>query len=120
MVQAFAEVYPAQGAAWCYGADGNRPWLRLFRLVVEGAERPCHQVVPALRELWTPVLFEGPFDEAALRPLARGKEQVSGRELHIREGIVVTPRQPRPSREGWNLALKIINDKFKSSDEDPS
>ena len=119
-VQAFAEVYPAQGAAWSYGADGNRPWLRLFRLVVDGAELPRHQVDPAVRELWAPVLFEGPFEEAALRVLARGKEQVSGRELHIREGIVVTPRQPRPSREGWNLALKIINEKFKGSDEDPS
>lgn len=119
-VQAFAEVYPAQGAAWSYGADGNRPWLRLFRLVVEGEEIPCHQVAPGLRELWAPVLFEGPFEEAALRQLARGKEQVSGREMHIREGIVVTPRQPRPSREGWNLALKIISDKFKGSDEDPS
>lgn len=119
-VQAFAEVYPAQGAAWSYGADGNRPWLRLFRLVVEGAEVSRHQVTPALGELWAPVLFEGPFEETALRQLARGKEQVSGRELHIREGIVVTPRQPRPSREGWNLALKIINDKFKGSDDDPS
>jgi RNA ligase (TIGR02306 family) len=119
-VQAFAEVYPAQGAAWSYGADGNRPLLRLFRLVVEGAEVPLHQVNPELRELWAPLLFEGPFDEASLRQLARGKEQVSGRELHIREGIVVTPSQPRPSKEGWNLALKIISDKFKGSDEDPS
>ncbi|MBN9420420.1 RNA ligase [bacterium SCN 62-11] len=119
-VQAFAEVYPAQGAAWSYGADGNRPLLRLFRLVVDGAEMPHHQVPSALRELWAPVLFEGAFEEATLRQLARGKEQVSGRELHIREGIVVTPRQPRPSREGWNLALKLISDKFKGSDEDPS
>ncbi|MBS2033630.1 RNA ligase (ATP) [bacterium] len=119
-VQAFAEVYPAQGVAWSYGADGNRPWLRIFRLVVGGQEVPRHEVPTALRELWVPLVYEGPFDENALRGLARGKEQVSGRELHIREGIVVTPRQPRPSREGWNLALKMINDKFKGSDDDIS
>ena len=120
VVQLFAEVYPAQGAAWSYGADGNRPWLRIFRLVLAGQELPRHEVAPALRELWAPVIFEGLFDGEALRLLAKGKEQVSGRELHIREGVVVTPRQPRPSREGWNLALKIINEKFKGSDEDPS
>ncbi|MFN8612696.1 MAG: RNA ligase (ATP) [Vulcanimicrobiota bacterium] len=120
LVQAFAEVYPAQGAAWSYGADGNRPWLRIFRLVVEGRELPHHEVAQPLSKLWAPVVYRGPFDEEALRGLARGKEQVSGRELHIREGIVVTPCQPRPSREGWNLALKIINDKFKGSDDDIS
>ena len=117
-MQIFAEVFPAQGGAWKYGSD--RPHLRIFRLVVDGCEVSRQSAAPALWELWVPLIYQGPFVEAELRQLARGREQVSGRELHIREGVVVTPLLPRPAREGWNLALKIINDKFKGSDDDIS
>lgn len=119
-VQVFGEAFPAQGAAWSYGADGNRPQLRIFRLVVDGVEVPRQDAALGLQALWVPVIYSGPLDEAAVRALARGKEQVSGKELHIREGVVVTPLVPRNSREGWNLALKLISDKFKGGDDDIS
>lgn len=119
-VQIFAEAIPAQGQAWSYGADGNRPVLRLFRIQLDGQELRLEQVPAELRALWVPVLYQGPFQEETLRALAKGKEQVSGRQLHIREGIVITPATPRNSSQGWPLLLKMINDKFKGSDEDPS
>lgn len=36
-----------------------------------------------------PVLYEGSFNEEILKSCTNGKEQVSGKELHIREGCVV-------------------------------
>lgn len=120
LVQLFAEAFPAQGQNWSYGADNNRPELRIFRAVIDGREMTKSDLCSELQSWWVAVVFEGPFDEEQLRSLAKGKEMVSGKQLHIREGIVVTPKQPRPSREGWNLALKIINEKFKGSDDDIS
>jgi RNA ligase (TIGR02306 family) len=38
-----------------------------------------------------PRLYEGPFSLEKITELASGKEQVSGKELHIREGVVVRP-----------------------------
>lgn len=38
-----------------------------------------------------PRLYEGPFSLEKIIELASGKEQVSGSELHIREGVVVRP-----------------------------
>jgi hypothetical protein len=55
-----------------------------------------------------------------VRPLREGKETVSGRGLHIREGCVVTPATPRDSAHAasaFRLALKLINPKF-VEDED--
>lgn len=44
-----------------------------------------------------PRLHEGPYDvETVLRP-ASGPETVSGRELHLREGVVIRPTTERYS-----------------------
>lgn len=39
----------------------------------------------------TPLLFTGPFSMEKIAHLASGKEQVTGKEEHIREGVVVRP-----------------------------
>ena len=119
-VQAFAESFPVQGQAWSYGAADNKPLLRVFRLLVDGREMPIAEAraaAHALAELWTPILYEGPFDVEALRGLAKGKEQVSGKELHKREGGVITPVIPRNSSENWNLSLKNVASDFKDGDD---
>jgi hypothetical protein len=43
---------------------------------------------------------------------------VSGKELHIREGVVVTPVVPRNDSEGHGLAVKFLNSKFKGAATD--
>jgi RNA ligase (TIGR02306 family) len=55
-----------------------------------------------------------------LRGLAEGMEQVSGKETHIREGVVVRPRIDRKSSRGTWLRLKIINPKYKETGEELS
>jgi RNA ligase (TIGR02306 family) len=117
-VQVFGEVFPCQGAAFMYGATA--PTLRIYRVFVDGTELSVDAVrdeVPLLHELWVPVLYRGPYDLSALVALAAGKEQVSGTQANLREGIVVAPAVPRRTREGFALFLKIINPKYKDSDE---
>lgn len=118
--QAFGEAFPCQGGAWTYGADGNRPTLRVFRVVVDGHDlslREAWAAAPKLQALWAPVLYEGPYDPAAVRPLAEGRECVSGRALHIKEGVVLAPATPRRSREGFALLLKVLNSKYAEADD---
>ncbi|GAA2747813.1 MULTISPECIES: RNA ligase (ATP) [Kitasatospora] len=44
-----------------------------------------------------PRLWSGPYDERTVLELAEGRETVSGRGLHIREGVVVRPAVERYS-----------------------
>jgi RNA ligase (TIGR02306 family) len=44
-----------------------------------------------------PRLFEGPYDSARVLELASGRETVSGRGLHLREGVVIRPAVERYS-----------------------
>ena len=117
-VQIFAEVYPCQGANFAYGA--STPSLRVYRVFVDGVELSVDQVserIPALRDVWVPILYRGPYALDTIVGLAAGREQVSGMEANIREGVVVAPAIPRASSEGFPLFLKVINPKYKDSDE---
>lgn len=49
---------------------------------------------------------------------AEGKEQVSGKETHIREGGVITPKTLRRAKDGTWLQLKMINPKYKPTGEE--
>lgn len=113
-VQVFGEVIPVQ-KGFTYGQTA--PTLRLFRLLVDGHEVPVTEVPEPLRVHWAPILFIGPYDRAMVAEFAKGMEQVSGKSLHIREGVVVSPAVPRRASRGFALYLKIINPKFKDSEE---
>jgi len=43
---------------------------------------------------------------------------VSGKQLHIREGVVVRPYVDRRASDGRRLALKLINPKYKETGEE--
>lgn len=112
--QVFGEVFPLQ-KGFAYGA--THPTLRIFRLVVEGREVPLDDVPGSLIAWWVPLLYRGRFHRDSIAALAKGLEQVSGKGQHIREGIVVAPDVPRRAQQGFPLYLKIINPKFKDSEE---
>lgn len=64
--------------------DGQVVWLDAAELL-EG-ELPL-----------VPRLYEGPYDIDRVLELASGRETVSGRELHLREGVVIRPVPERYS-----------------------
>jgi len=110
------EVVPAQPG---YNYGQTKPVVKVFGISCE-TWRFDYALVLSLQKYlkdvigrnldWVPVLYDGPFKDADLYTLAKGKEQVSGKELHIREGVVVQPFKPRKTTTGgYNLLLKVIN-----------
>lgn len=65
--------------------DGQVRWLDPAE-VLDGGELPL-----------VPRLYEGPYELGTVLELASGRETVSGRELHLREGVVIRPAAERYS-----------------------
>ncbi|MFJ6795199.1 RNA ligase (ATP) [Streptomyces sp. NPDC091268] len=65
--------------------DGQVRWLDPAQVLEEG-ELPL-----------VPTLFEGPYELATVLERASGRESVSGRGLHLREGVVIRPAVERYS-----------------------
>ncbi|MFJ2862285.1 RNA ligase (ATP) [Kitasatospora sp. NPDC087314] len=117
-VGVFGEVFGAGVQDLTYGASGRAelPGYAAFDVsaVVDGqlgwysAAELLDGELPLVPELW-----RGPFDAETVLAFAQGRETVSGRELHVREGVVV-----RPVTERWSLALggraiaKVVGDAY--------
>ncbi|CAL9374325.1 RNA ligase (ATP) [Streptomyces sp. enrichment culture] len=104
-VGVFGEVYGAGVQDLAYGADAraDRLGYAVFDVSVEVAGQvrrldaaELHEVLDGELPL-VPVLFSGPYDIATVRELASGRETVSGRGLHLREGVVIRPAAERHS-----------------------
>lgn len=121
-VQAFGEVVPVQGGSWTYGLSDID--VLLFDVRYNGNSvdfSPNSITFPAyLLELWVPIVYMGRFGRIDVRELCKGKEQVSGKELHIREGIVLRHQTMQFAKDGTRLFIKVINPKYKASGEEIS
>ncbi|MGW6923854.1 RNA ligase (ATP) [Streptomyces sp. NPDC054950] len=98
----FAEVYGAGVQDLTYGADGRRDTLgyAVFDVSAEidGEVRWLDAAELVDGELpLVPRLFEGPYDSERVLEIATGRETVSGRGLHLREGVVIRPAVERYS-----------------------
>lgn len=56
-----------------------------------------------------PVLYRGPFSKEVMYEYTDGLETVSGKEMHIREGIVVRPTVERRNDEIGRVQLKSVS-----------
>lgn len=56
-----------------------------------------------------PELYRGPFDKTILRELTSGKETISGKNVHIREGVVVKPLVERFDFTLGRVILKSVS-----------
>lgn len=98
----FGEVYGAGVQDLTYGADGRRETLgyAVFDVSAEidGEVRWLDAAELLDGELpLVPRLFEGPYDIGRVLEIASGRETVSGRGLHLREGVVIRPATERHS-----------------------
>ncbi|MFJ8621572.1 RNA ligase (ATP) [Kitasatospora sp. NPDC093550] len=114
----FGEVFGEGVQDLSYGASArtDRPGYAAFDVsaVVDGqlswlsASELLDGELPLVPELW-----RGPFDPEVVLGHALGKESISGRELHLREGVVV-----RPVTERWSPVLggraiaKVVSDAY--------
>ncbi|MFF5937532.1 RNA ligase (ATP) [Streptomyces sp. NPDC012508] len=99
----FAEVYGAGVQDLGYGANarGEQVGYAVFDVSAEidGQVRwldPAEVLEPGELTL-VPRLYAGPYDLDVVVGLASGRETVSGRELHLREGVVIRPATERYS-----------------------
>ncbi|GAA2509314.1 RNA ligase (ATP) [Actinocorallia cavernae] len=97
----FGEVYGAGVQDLTYGADGRRESLgyAVFDVSAEigGTVRWLDTAVLDGELPVVPQLYEGPYDIDRVLSVASGRETVSGRELHLREGVVIRPAGERYS-----------------------
>ncbi|WP_411102766.1 RNA ligase (ATP) [Streptomyces sp. cmx-4-9] len=101
----FGEVYGAGVQDLAYGTDVRTaeapPGYAVFDVSAEiGGEVRWLDPAAVLEDgelPLAPVLHEGPYDPAVVLGLATGRETVSGRSLHLREGVVIRPRTERYS-----------------------
>ncbi|MER6124985.1 RNA ligase (ATP) [Streptomyces sp. NPDC001795] len=98
----FGEVYGAGVQDLTYGADGRRETLgyAVFDVSadIDGEVRWLDAVELLAGKLpLVPRLYEGPYDISRVLDVAGGRETVSGRELHLREGVVIRPVAERYS-----------------------
>ncbi|MFE9775430.1 RNA ligase (ATP) [Streptomyces sp. NPDC005931] len=101
-VGVFGEVFGAGVQDLTYGADGRRDTLgyAVFDVSAEidGRVRWLDAAELLNGQLpLVPQLFEGPYDSERVLELATGRETVSGRDLHLREGVVIRPAVERHS-----------------------
>jgi RNA ligase (TIGR02306 family) len=92
----FGEVFGAGVQDLTYGADGRRETLgyAVFDVSAEidGVVRWLDAGAVAEGELpVVPRLYAGPYDVGRVLEVASGRETVSGRGLHLREGVVIRP-----------------------------
>jgi RNA ligase (TIGR02306 family) len=77
--------------------DGQLQWLSAAELL-DGE-------LPLVPQLWS-----GPFDAGTVLELAEGRETFSGRQLHIREGVVIRPATERYSGVlGGRAIAKVVS-----------
>ncbi|MGJ5802957.1 RNA ligase (ATP) [Streptomyces europaeiscabiei] len=101
----FGEVYGAGVQDLSYGADGRRETLgyAVFDVSADIGGQVRWLDSAELSELLdgelplVPRLYEGPYAIDRVLEVATGRETVSGRDLHLREGVVIRPVTERYS-----------------------
>lgn len=59
-----------------------------------------------------PILYIGPYSKEKVQELTDGNEMVSGKSLHIREGVVVKPCKERRDDEVGRIILKSVSEAY--------
>lgn len=59
-----------------------------------------------------PVLYKGPWSKSLIEQYTSGSETISGKEKHMREGIVITPQTERYDRLIGRVILKSVSPEY--------
>jgi len=94
------------------GQHSTLAHYQIFKVILEGRVLGFDGLPQWVREHFVPILYRGPFEIGEVLEHREGLETVSGKGLHIREGAVLTPLEPRPNAEGHDLAVKLISSAY--------
>jgi len=95
-----------------YGLSGGELDFRAFDLRVGSRYLDFDEFLSLCAELdipTVPIVYRGPYDREKIEELATGREQVTGKEAHHREGVVVKPVVERYDAELGRVILKVIS-----------
>ena len=140
VVQIFGELVPIQNG-FTYGFDN--PHILIFDIRFNGDPIPYDVVPEDFKSLWVPVVFDGTitldkkevviysdpekgihktkFENILpkwIQNLSETKERVSGKEIHIEEGLVIRPYIDRKAKDGTPLRLKVISKFYKENGDE--
>ena len=117
VMHVIGELVPVQ-KGFSYGYD--KPHVLVYGIQLNGAfvdyDEGIYEVAGEVLHVhnlfpWVPIITESKLKDIDVYELAKGRETVSGRELHIREGVVITPykmRRDERHQQTW-LSLKVIS-----------
>lgn len=117
VVQVFGEVVRVQ-KGFHYGFEN--PTLRVYETRLDGVPASIgHEpVIDCLQDIYVPLVWTGPYSAEKATELAKGNETLTGKGLHIKEGVVVSPVLPRYVHgKGW-LYVKFLNPKYQETGEE--
>lgn len=112
-VALYGEAYPAQDLK--YGETGEQAKLAVFDIRIGDRFLKHDDFMDVCKELNipnVPILYTGPYSDEALAEHTDGKEQLSGREVHIREGVVVKPLSGRYDDKNRRVIVKSISEDY--------
>jgi len=140
VVQIFAELIPIQPG---YGYGQEEPTIRIFDIRLNSESIPYDKVPTDFSKIWVPIIYDGTLnleekevilhedEEKGIRKVkinnvlpkeiisfSKGMELVSGKGLHIKEGVVISPYIDRFAMDGTRLRLKVINPKYKETGDE--
>lgn len=98
-----------------YGLENGAVDLRVFDMAVDGEYLDIDDLLAVAEDAGfavVPQLYRGPYSKALLTELSEGKEQVTGREVSIREGLVVRPVHERAELELGRVILKFVSERY--------
>ena len=121
-VAVFGETFGSKVQDLHYGFKAGKLGFAVFDIFVEvtvNNETKGFWLDPAFVEQLTtegnvplvPRLFTGPFSLEKVTELATGKELVSGKSLHVREGVVVRPVHRNPDDASHKIG-KYVSDAY--------
>ncbi len=117
-VYILGEVY-GKGVQDLSYVDDNTKHFRAFDIYVgeptSGRYLPPNEVEKICRVLdidTVPVLYSGLYSKDIVEELTNGKETVSGKELHMREGVVIRPYNERRDDIIGRVILKSVSDAY--------
>ena len=113
-VMLFGEVYGSGVQDLGYGTERGNPQYFAFDMSINGRYLDAEDFIRICKEREIPMaslLYRGPFGEACLNETA-GKETVSGKEVHVREGIVIRPIKERHESTIGRVILKSVNEGY--------
>ena len=98
-----------------YGTKSGLPEYRVFAIVVDGQYLDEDELAATIESRGLQranVLYRGPFNAEVLAEFTNGKESISGRATHMREGVVITPVPERTDALLGRVCLKSVSEAY--------